>query len=558
MTASGCAARGWRRGAVALVLAIVAIVVPVAAQAATNLLPNPDFEGIGSGSLSGWSGQSASLALANDGRNGGFAAKVTSSGSTPTIKSAKIVVPAGTYIADGFARTDATGQTVCLRITEFSGTTNVGNTQLCATLQTTGWTALPTVTRAITGTGVSVMVLQKNSTAGQTFEVDDMSLVAQGTGSETVPAPPTNLAANATSSTAIQVSWTASAGATSYNVYRDLVGTAIATVTTTSFTDTGLTPSTTYQYQVSAVNTAGESAKAGPVSATTQAAGGVTGPQIAVAGDISCDPISGATCRNRAMQTSDLIVGQGYDAVLTLGDNQYDCGGYSAFLQNYDLTWGRVKSITHPIPGEDDWLTTGGTDCPSVPGDGYFDYFNGVGAPTGPAGNRGEGYYSWNLGSWHLVALNSVCTTVPCTSTSAQVQWLQADLAADTAQCTLIYSHNPHFSSAGAATTGSRTSQFWSAAINDGAELMLNGNAHAYERFAPQTAAGTASPTGLREIIAGTGGKSLATFKTVAANSEVRVRSFGVLELTLGSGAYSWRFRTTAGTVADSGTDTCH
>jgi phosphodiesterase/alkaline phosphatase D-like protein len=193
-----------------------------------------------------------------------------------------------------------------------------------------------------------------------------MSLVAQATGG-TPPAPPTNLAARATGSTAIEVTWTASTGATSYRVYRNGATTPAATVTSTSFTDTGLTASTSYQYEVSAVNAAGESAKAGPVSATTDAGGSVTGPKLAAAGDISCDPISGATCRNRAMQTSDLIVGQGYDAVLPLGDNQYECGGYSAYLQNYDPTWGRVKAISRPIPGDNDWATSGGTDCPTAP-----------------------------------------------------------------------------------------------------------------------------------------------------------------------------------------------
>jgi hypothetical protein len=135
--------------------------------------------------------------------------------------------------------------------------------------------------------------------------------------------------------------------------------------------------------------------------------------------------------------------------------------------------------------------------------------------------------------------------------------WLKADLAADTAPCTLIYSHHPRFSSAGSSSS-SRSTQFWTAAIADGAETSLNGNAHVYERFAPQTTSGTSDPNGLRQFTVGTGGKSLGSFKTVAANSEVRVRSYGVLELTLGAGAYSWRFRTTAGTVADSGTPNCH
>jgi hypothetical protein len=553
--------RGWRRGATALFLAAVTIVVPAAAQAA-NQLPNPGFEGTGSGSLAGWQGQTATLSLASPGHTGSFAARATASGSSPIIKTTKITVPDGTYVANGWGRTLTTGKVLCLRITEYNGTTNVGNTQLCNPASTsTGWSALPQVSRTVSGTAVSVMVLQKNSTAGQQFEIDDMSLDTQA-GGGTVPAPPTNLSATATTATSVSLTWTASSGATSYNVYR-ATGTsppaANATpratgVTGTSFTDNTVAASTTYTYQVTAVNAAGESGRSNADTVTTPAGGGggtVTGPKVAAAGDIVCEQTG--TCLNRAMSTSNLILGQGYTAALALGDNQYECGSLSSYNNFYDGTWGRLNSIVHPIPGDNDWVTTGGINCPTTPGDGYFDYYGAHGVQVGA---RGQGYYSFTVGSWKLIALNGVCTTVSCSASSPMITFLRQQLQ-NSPQCTLIYSHVPRYSSAGAASL-SKTAQIWDAALDFHADLILSGNAHVYNRFVPQDLNGNATATGVTQYIVGTGGKSSGTRKSNPPNEAfLDDVNFGVLDLTLGDGAWSSKFRTTGGAVLDQHTQNC-
>ena len=246
----------------------------------------------------------------------------------------------------------------------------------------------------------------------------------------------------------------------------------------------------------------------------------------------------------------------GADAVLPLGDNQYYCGGYSAFLQSYDLTWGGFRSITHPSVGNHEYLTSGGTGCNSgnAGANGHFTYFGAA------AGQRGQGYYSYNIGAWHLIALNSNCGDAGgCSATSPQGTWLAADLAAHPATCTLAYWHIPLYSSGGRANGNSRP--FWQLLYDHNADLILSGHDHTYERFAPQTPNGTVDQArGIREFIVGTGGANHTSFVTMAANSEVRnATTFGVLKLTLRASSYSWQFVPEAGQAfTDSGTTSCH
>jgi chitodextrinase len=292
-------------------------------------------------------------------------------------------------------------------------------------------------------------------------------------------------------------------------------------------------------------------------------------PVIAAAGDIACDPASsnfnggsGSSSSCRQKYTSDLLVNAGLSGVLLLGDNQYYCGGYSAFLQSYDLSWGRVKSITHPSVGNHEYLTSGGTGCNSsnAGAAGYFDYFNGVGNASGPAGARGSGYYSYNVGSWHLIALNTNCSSAGgCSASSPQGKWLAADLAANKNMCTLAYWHIPLFSSGGRANSNSRP--FWDQLYAADADLILAAHDHTYERFAPQRPDGTRDTSrGIREFIVGTGGANHTSFVTTAANSEVRnSATFGVMLLTLHPSSYDWYFKPEAGkTFTDSGTTACH
>ncbi len=289
-------------------------------------------------------------------------------------------------------------------------------------------------------------------------------------------------------------------------------------------------------------------------------------PVIAAAGDIACDPLdsgfnngNGTTSRCAEKATSDLIVGHGYSAVLSLGDNQYYCGSLSAYDQVYDNTWGRVKSITYPVPGNHEYLTHAGStpatgcDQSNLNGAGYYGYFGAA------AGSPRSGYYSFDIGAWHLIALNTNCTPIGgCGATSPQGKWLVADLAAHSNQCVLAYWHIPLFSSGGRANNNSQF--FWNALYAAHADVVLNGHDHIYERFAPQTPAGVADPTnGILQITAGTGGADHTSIASVAANSVVRnTNSFGILALTLHPSSYSWSFVHATGSLTDSGSASCH
>jgi chitodextrinase len=288
----------------------------------------------------------------------------------------------------------------------------------------------------------------------------------------------------------------------------------------------------------------------------------VTDPVIAAAGDIACDPTSssynggnGTSGSCHAMKTSNMLVNGGFSAILPLGDNQYYCGGYQAFMQSYDASWGRVKGITHPSVGNHEYLTSGGTDCdPTGKGLGYFQYFGAA------AGLASQGFYSYNIGTWHLIALNSNCSSAGgCSASSAQGTWLVADLAAHANMCTLAYWHIPLYSSGGRANGNSL--YFWQALYAAHADVVLSSHDHTYERFAPQDPyAHLDTANGIREFIVGTGGANHTSFVTVAANSEVRdSTSFGIMEMTLHAKSYDWNFvPDTAGGFTDAGTGTCH
>ena len=287
------------------------------------------------------------------------------------------------------------------------------------------------------------------------------------------------------------------------------------------------------------------------------------GPVIAAAGDIACDPNNvafndgrGMAHRCHQLATSNLLVNAGLTAVLALGDLQYYCGALAAFIYSYDPSWGRVKAITYPAPGNHEYQLTGGYDC--APGaQGYFSYWGSA------AGDPSSGYYSFDIGAWHLVSLNSNCDEIGgCGPGSTEERWLRADLAAhESARCTLAYWHHPPFSSrvtqGGTPMTTTLLQDLYAA----GVELLLNGHEHNYERFAPQTPAGAADPArGIREFVVGTGGEDLRPFGAPIANSEVRQDdTFGVLELTLLPTSYAWQFIPEAGgAFADSGSSPCH
>ncbi|MGH2662829.1 MAG: metallophosphoesterase [Actinomycetota bacterium] len=282
---------------------------------------------------------------------------------------------------------------------------------------------------------------------------------------------------------------------------------------------------------------------------------GPTDPVIAAAGDIACDPTSpdfnggvGTATACRQMATSDLLVNGGFDAVLTLGDNQYEDGTLTEFLNSYDPSWGRVKAKTHPAVGNHEYHVPGAA--------GYFDYFGAA------AGDRTKGYYSFDIGDWHVIVINSQCGAVGgCGTGSPQLTWLAQDLAAEASHaCTLAYWHHPRFSSG---PHGNQTAMaaVWQTLYQHGVDVVLNGHDHAYERFAEQDPSAQPDPqSGIRQFTVGTGGNSLYPFLTVQPNSEVRnSTTFGVLQMELHPSSYEWEFLPVPGSsFTDSGTDSCH
>jgi hypothetical protein len=272
-------------------------------------------------------------------------------------------------------------------------------------------------------------------------------------------------------------------------------------------------------------------------------------PTIMAAGDIICDSLT--SCQSTDMAASQVVVNQNPSAVLVLGDLCHTPSA-NCFSNYYAPSWGRLSSITHPITGNHEYLVSGAVY--------YFDYWNGVGNANGPAGNRSQGYYSFDIGTWHIIALNSQCSQAGgCNSGSAQYTWLQQDLLSHPNKCTLAYYHIPVFSSGGRANNNML--QIYTLLYNNNVDVVLDGHDHIYERFAPQNPSGQLDTArGIREFIVGTGGANHTSIATVKPNSEVRnTDTFGALKLTLHSTSYDWQFMPVAGkTFTDSGTTLCH
>lgn len=268
---------------------------------------------------------------------------------------------------------------------------------------------------------------------------------------------------------------------------------------------------------------------------------------LAAVGDIACgggQTPTPTTCQQQALSER-VIADPAVEALLTLGDHQYDIGSAAEFAIGYQPSFGRLLTRTYPAVGNHEYNSPG-----AAPYYGYFGW---------RAGPPDRGYYSVDIGStWHVVALNSNCTLVACAAGSPQDRWLQADLAASTRPCTVALFHHPRFSSS-AHGNDPAVAPFWDRLAADSAELVLNGHEHSYERFDPQTPAAVASPTALRELVVGTGGIGFYGFTgATQPNSVVRVQNqFGYLRLTLGVADYRWEFVTLAGTVVDQGSGDC-
>jgi hypothetical protein len=276
-------------------------------------------------------------------------------------------------------------------------------------------------------------------------------------------------------------------------------------------------------------------------------------PTIAAAGNIVCDTADPAfaggagTATACHMAVTSTLVPASAAGVLVLGDAQDDDGSLYNFQHAYARSWGRLLPITHPVPGSKDYRK------PGAPG--YFGYFGAA------AGDPTKGYYSFDVGSWHIVALNGVCSPVGgCEAGSAQEQWLRADLSAHPSVCTLAYWYQPRFSS-GKVGNHRAYDAFWRDLYRAGADIVLNSDDQDYERFAPQTPKAVAdAASGIREFVVGTGGIALKPFGTIQPNSEARAdTAFGVLQLALHATSYDWQFTAEPGVpVTDTGTYSCH
>jgi acid phosphatase type 7 len=294
-------------------------------------------------------------------------------------------------------------------------------------------------------------------------------------------------------------------------------------------------------------------------------------PVIVAGGDIACtSPATPAPSSCQQLATSDLALAQHPDAALPLGDNQYEYGDLSDYQSVYDPSWGRLKGISYPVPGNHEYGYIGTAVTPTN-GVGYFTYFGDRSHPQQPGcTSRCTSWYSWNIGSWHLIALDSQCAVIGgCGAGSPQYQWLLNDLNANASkQCVLAYWHIPLFGSS--LDREPAMVEPYKLLTAKGADVVLNGHAHYYERFAPQRAEpnpakanswiGVADPAAPREFVVGTGGKSFFSIGTVQANSEARIaNTFGVLKMTLADGGYSWNFLpTNIGGSSDSGSASCH
>ncbi len=234
--------------------------------------------------------------------------------------------------------------------------------------------------------------------------------------------------------------------------------------------------------------------------------------------------------------------------VFTTGDNVYPSGTPQDFANCYAPSWGRHRDRTFPAAGNHDYETSGAA--------GYFGYFGDA------AGHPLEGWYSYDVGAWHVVVLNSICGAVGgCHAGSPQEAWLRADLAASQATCTLASWHNPRFSSGATHGSDPTYDAFWRALYDAGADVVLAGHDHVYERFAPQDPDGRLDEArGIRQFTIGTGGRSLYGFDAWLPTTEKRSNAtFGVLKLTLGAGGYDWEFvPVEGGAFTDAGSGRCH
>ncbi|MEV4053981.1 discoidin domain-containing protein [Amycolatopsis sp. NPDC049688] len=362
-------------------------------------------------------------------------------------------------------------------------------------------------------------------------------------GDTQAPTTPAGLTAGPATATSVPLTWgaaTDNVGVTGYDILRN--GTAVATSATTSYTDTGLTPGTSYTYAVRARDAAGNTSPAS-TAITVKTAAGSAGFVLAAAGDIAeqCTASSSGCVHPK---TAKLVENMNPAAVITMGDNQYDEPTLSDFKNYYDKSWGKFKSITHPIPGNHESYS-GFT--------GYDQYFGAIAKP------QGQRYYSWEMGNWHFIALDSNdFVTHDDFAEPPQITWLKQDLATNKKGCVAAYYHHPRWSS-GDHGDNKDSIELWNLMVANKVDLVLNGHDHDYERFVPQNADGKADGGGPVEIVSGSGGANLYDLSPAHATTAKLLKTFGVLKLSMTDTSFQTQLIGVDGKVLDSSpTYTCH
>lgn len=414
------------------------------------------------------------------------------------------------------------------------------------------------------GTAPAGKVEVGNRPTGKTYDlvlddVDVTDMAAQNT-----LQPPGNLEVDADAPGGVTLTWSAPAGATpdGFEIYRDNLQVGSVGASATTFTDVDAEGVTRYVYTV--ISTRGVAERSVPSTPDVATMPGFDPTRDAViyaAGDIACkpvDPMTATSCRHSV--TAEMVAAGAADAILPLGDLQYEKGQLNNFLNSYDVTWGRVKTDTYPTPGNHEYdLDTSAS--------GYDTYFLSTAPSSAGTWSPADPYYSFDLPQllgWHFVALNSNCA-IPevggCGNGSAQHTWLETDLADSTADCTIGYWHHPRWSSSSqlARRDDPATGSLWEALDVADADLVLSGHVHLYERFEPLDTSGEPDPAGIRSFIVGTGGRNFDLAGSQQDPSERLIdEAFGVLKLTLHQGSYDWAFVPEIGaTETDSGSAPC-